>query len=157
MTVILGQGALQVAPFAAPRREGLWAEVRTELAGGIVQGGGMVDMQDGPFGTEVFARLPVDLPNGAPGVQPVRFVGIDGPRWFLRAAFSGQAAIERGVAETLEAILRDIVVVRGSAPMAPREPIPLRLPDLGGAPPGGGTDRPPLQPFERGPEITEVR
>ncbi len=158
VTVILGHGAVQMAPFAAPRREGLWSEVRTELASGIVQGGGMVDLQDGPFGTEVFARMPVQLPNGGTAAQPVRFVGVDGPRWFLRAAFSGQAAIERGAAEPLEEILRGVVVVRGDAPMAPREPIPLRLPDfVQEAAEVQDESRQPPNPFERGPEITEIR
>jgi hypothetical protein len=48
--------------------------------------------------------------------------------------------------------------------MAPRDPIPLRLPEDGTAEPDnadapvdGGRERPPLDPFRRGPEITEVR
>ena len=53
------------------------------------------------------------------------------------------------------------VVDRGGEAMPPRELLPLRLPEADGAAqaeqPGtdsGGTD---LNPFERGPEITEVR
>jgi hypothetical protein len=48
--------------------------------------------------------------------------------------------------------------------MAPRDPIPLRLPqddDSEAGAPGdqlaGGQQRPGLDPFRRGPEITEVR
>jgi hypothetical protein len=52
------------------------------------------------------------------------------------------------------------VVVRGEAAMAPRELLPLRLPEqvaqeAADAEPGGSADD--LKPFERGPEITEVR
>ena len=51
------------------------------------------------------------------------------------------------------------VVVRGSEAMAPRELLPLRVPttpepDAGAAPQSAGDE---LKPFERGPEITEVR
>jgi hypothetical protein len=51
-----------------------------------------------------------------------------------------------------------VVVVRGSEAMAPRELLPLRLPTADLAPdPGQEQARPPLDPFTRGPEITEIR
>jgi hypothetical protein len=60
--------------------------------------------------------------------MPVRFVGIDGPRWFLRAMFVGPAALDESAAEPFEQALRQVIVVRGSDPLPAREPIPLRLP-----------------------------
>jgi hypothetical protein len=53
--------------------------------------------------------------------------------------------------------VRDVVVVRGGEAMAPRELLPLRLPDAAAAPAPEPEGRPPLDPFERGPEITEIR
>ena len=56
-------------------------------------------------------------------------------------------------------------MVRGLDPMAPRDPIPLRLPEPptrtadDADDPGTDDDRPSrkdLKPFERGPEITEI-
>jgi hypothetical protein len=51
--------------------------------------------------------------------------------------------------------------VRGSDPMAPRELLPLSLPrDAATATPeqpAPEEEGPSLDPFERGPEITEVR
>jgi hypothetical protein len=155
-TLVTEAGAVQLSAFAAPRSEGIWPEVRQEIVQTLRAEGGGGEEVDGPFGLEVRAR--VADPDG--DLQPVRFVGVDGPRWFLRGLVSGPAATDRAQAQPLEQALRQVVVVRGSDPMAPRDPLPLRLPptedegDGGPGDPGGG---PGLNPFERGPEITEVR
>ncbi|MFJ9418741.1 DUF3710 domain-containing protein [Streptomyces sp. NPDC101227] len=164
-TVVLQDSAVQLQAFAAPRNEGIWGEVREEIASGITQQGGAIDEVEGPLGWELRAQVPVQLPDGTNGVQVVRFVGIDGPRWFLRGVISGQGAVQPQAAGVLEHIFRDTVIVRGEAPMAPRDPIVLKLPDdaqmvpdgvqqdaAGGSRFGGGVDR-----LERGPEITEIR
>ncbi|RKS77632.1 uncharacterized protein DUF3710 [Motilibacter peucedani] len=152
-----GESGLEVRPFAAPRSSGIWAEVREELAASLRAQEAMTEEGDGPFGTELRAAIPATLPDGSPGFQPLRFVGVDGPRWFLRGVISGRGAVELGAAAVLEAIFRDVVVVRGKDPMAPRDPLALRLPaGAVQAPeePGAGD---PLELPERGPEITEIR
>ena len=165
-TVVLRESAVQLQAFAAPKKEGIWSEVRDEIATGITQQGGIVDEVEGPLGWELRAQVPVQLPNGTNGVQMVRFIGVDGPRWFLRGVISGQGAVHPEHAGLLEHIFQDTVVVRGDAPMAPRDPIVLKLPnDAQMVPDGiqqeeagegsrfaGGVDR-----LQRGPEITEVR
>ncbi len=162
VTIVVGASALQVQPFAAPRREGIWDDVRAEIAAGITQEGGVATEKDGGLGVELHARVPTKAPDGSPGVQLARFVGVDGPRWFLRGVLTGDAYADAEASAPLEEIFRGIVIVRGNEPMAPREPITLRLPpDAAGAPgpDGGGPEaaqKPPLEPFERGPEITEV-
>ena len=95
--------------------------------------------------------------EGRTGHQVQRFAGVDGPRWFLRAVFQGPAAQDPAAAAELESVVRDVVVVRGTEAMAPRELLPLRLPDAAPAPPPEPEGRPPLEPFQRGPEITEIR
>ena len=163
-TVMLADSAVQLQPFAAPRHEGIWDEVRSELAATVTKQGGTVDERVGPFGPELRARVSVNPSGGKTGSQLARFLGIDGPRWFLRAVITGRAAADAAHARRVEDLLRGVVVVRGSSPMAPRDPIPLRLPEDGTAEPeaadapvDGGQGRPPLDPFRRGPEITEVR
>ncbi|MEU5832987.1 DUF3710 domain-containing protein [Streptomyces diacarni] len=165
-TVVLQDSAVQLQAFAAPKREGIWDEVREEIASGITQQGGVIDAVDGPLGWELRAQVPVQLPDGTGGVQVVRFVGVDGPRWFLRGVISGQGAVQPEAAGVLEQIFRDAVVVRGEGPMAPRDPIVLKLPqDAQMVPDGvqqetveegsrfaGGLDK-----LQRGPEISEVR
>jgi Protein of unknown function (DUF3710) len=159
-TVHLGNSAVQLQAFAAPRSEGIWDEIRAEIVAGIQRQGGHADEVPGPFGRELIARIPARSPDGRTGHTPARFVGIDGPRWFLRAVFHGDAVHKPEAAEVLEEVVREIVVVRGPEAMAPRELLPLRLPDA--ATPEAveveeGQSRFDLDPFERGPEITEVR
>ncbi|MGW2327965.1 DUF3710 domain-containing protein [Streptomyces sp. NPDC001700] len=164
-TVVLRDSAVQLQAFAAPKKEGIWGEVRDEIATGITQQGGVVDEVEGPLGWELRAQVPVQLPDGKNGVQVVRFIGVDGPRWFLRGVISGQGAVQPETGSLLEAIFQDTVVVRGEGPMAPRDPIVLKLPnDAQMVPDGvqqeeaqgsrfaGGADQ-----LQRGPEITEVR
>lgn len=156
-TVQLGNSAVQLQAFAAPRSEGIWDEIRDEIQDGIARQGGHADEVPGPFGRELIARIPARSPDGRTGHTAARFVGVDGPRWFLRAVFSGEAVHRPEAAEVLEAVVRDLVVVRGAEAMAPRELLPLRLPDAveQQAPPENAREE--LNPFERGPEITEVR
>jgi Protein of unknown function (DUF3710) len=160
VTVLMGESAVQVQAFAAPRSEGIWDEVREEIAAGITQQGGTADENDGPFGRELLARVPAQDDTGRPVFQPARFAGVDGPRWFLRAVFTG-AAVDPGQAGSVEEMVRSLVVVRGQEAMAPRELLPLKLPEMPGDPGSVSADGPgsadDLNPFERGPEITEIR
>ncbi|MBM9507262.1 DUF3710 domain-containing protein [Actinacidiphila acididurans] len=163
-TVVLRDSAIQLQAFAAPKSEGIWGEVREEIAAGITEQGGIVDQVEGPLGWELRAQVPVQLPDGTNGVQLVRFVGSDGPRWFLRGVISGQGAVQPGAAGVLEAVFRDTVVVRGEAPMAPRDPVVLKLPNDaqmvpdGTAPDQGRSSKfgDGIDPMRRGPEITEL-
>jgi hypothetical protein len=56
-------------------------------------------------------------------------LGVTGPRWLLRATFLGRPAVEPREDGELETALREVVVVRGGAPMAPGEPLPLVMPN----------------------------
>ena len=150
--------------FAAPKRAGLWDDIRRELIDELNAAGGRGEEAEGPFGPEVRARVPAE-PSAGTGSQPARFLGADGPRWFLRGVISGPAAGQPAQAKVLEDVFADTVVVRGEHPMPPRDLLELRLPaeaqraleeQMAQAPTGGArTD--PLNPFARGPEITETR
>jgi hypothetical protein len=158
-TVISGNSALQVHAFAAPRSAGIWADVRDEIAASLRESGGAADVTDGPFGSELRARIPAEAPGQGASLQPARFVGVDGPRWFLRGMFTGAAATDPAQATALEAVFRDTVVVRGGDAMAPRELLPLRLPKEALEQPQDPATpaRPTLEQLARGPEITETR
>jgi hypothetical protein len=125
VTLAGADGTMQLGVFAAPRNEGIWDEVRAEIAASMnAQRGAAKERADGPFGTELTGKLPGD--GGA--LVPVRFIGIDGPRWFLRAMLVGAVATEASKAARFEKALRDVIVVRGAEPLPAREPVPLRLP-----------------------------
>ena len=121
---------LQVQPFAAPRNTGLWHEIRQQIIDQIHKQGGTTRVVDGTFGPEVIAEIPVAA--GAPGgTRLARFVGVDGPRWFLRGVIAGEGASNPEAAEKVEDLFRSIVVVRGTTPMPPRDLIPLHMPATG--------------------------
>jgi hypothetical protein len=129
---------LQVQPFAAPRSSGLWHEIREQIAEQVERQGGRTTVRDGVFGPELVAEIPVASTQGPGGETRVaRFVGVDGPRWFLRGVIAGDAAIKADAAALVEDLFRSIVVVRGNVPMPPRDLIPLRMPAAPAA--GDGT------------------
>ena len=118
---------LQIQPFAAPRSSGLWHEIRTQIIEQISKQGGSTRVIDGPFGPEVQAEIPVS--GDASGTTRLaRFIGVDGPRWFLRGVIAGEGAVKPDAAAQVEDLFRSIVVVRGTTPMPPRDLIPLHMP-----------------------------
>ena len=120
--------SLQVSPFAAPRGSGLWHEIRAQIIEQIHKQGGQTRVNDGPFGPEVLAQIPVTAGPQAGQISLARFVGVDGPRWFLRGRISGEGAVNPEAAAQIEDLFRSIVVVRGNTPMPPRDLIPLHMP-----------------------------
>ena len=123
-TLASPHGTMQLGVFAAPRSEGIWDEVRAEIAESLnAERRTSATEQDGPFGVELKATV-----LGDNGTVPARFIGVDGPRWFLRALVAGPAAAEPAKARRFEDALRGVVVVRGPDPLPVREPVPLQLP-----------------------------
>ena len=177
VSVKSGQSELRVHAFAAPRSTGLWAEVRPEIDSELASVGTTAQEVEGPFGTEMFAHVPVQPGNPAAGTVPMRFIGVDGPRWLLRGLIIGAAADGTEPAEPFEDILSDVVVVRGDGPMPPREMLEISLPaeiqqaieqqqaaaaaqqaaESEAGEDGEQAYQIDLNPFERGPEFTETR
>lgn len=123
VTLVHGRGSAQLQVFAAPRSRATWPEVAEALRSQITEAGGQVSTDAGPFGDELSTI--VRTPDG--GTQPARLVGINGPRWLVRVTFLGAAAPVGG-SPTLEQMVRDLIVVRGSQPLAPGEQVPFRAP-----------------------------
>jgi hypothetical protein len=119
---------LQVQPFAAPRSSGLWHEIREQIADQIAKQGGTTTLSDGPFGPELLAEIPAAIAGQPNAKRIARFVGVDGPRWFLRGVIAGEGALDPVAAEQIEELFRSVVVVRGKTPMPPRDLIPLQMP-----------------------------
>lgn len=159
-TLVRGEASMQVNAFAAPRSEGIWQEVADEIQAALVESGGKAEQRQGRFGTELHALVPTEVPGQGLVLAPARFVGVDGPRWFLRALLTGAGAVDAAAAEPLEAALKDVVVVRGPDPMAVRDPLPLRLPrEVAEQQPDGEEPEDEgrnLEMQQRGPEITEI-
>lgn len=120
---------LQLQAFAAPRSEGVWLEIKAQLAASIQAQGGQVEERIGSLGPELVAKLPVADQAGAQiGTRLARFVGVDGPRWFLRGVISGAALTDPKAAADADDLFRSIVVHRDEVPMPPRDLLPIILP-----------------------------
>lgn len=165
LTVMLGSdnsGAVQLQAFAAPKTSGIWYGIRREIADAIVTAGGEADEMDGALGTELHVRMPSQGPDGRVTFAPARFIGVDGPRWFLRAVLSGQAAIDEHMTARAMDVVRSVAVHRGSEARAPREllelSIPAELPEQDAEPAPEPDNRDArIERMERGPEITEIQ
>ncbi|RFU42203.1 DUF3710 domain-containing protein [Actinomadura logoneensis] len=174
------ESAMQLQVFAAPKRSGIWEDVRRETAQDITENaGGQVQEVEGPFGDELLAMVPAALTEEVLAEMPdevkeqipqefieqgwapqiIRFVGVDGPRWFLQAVVQGAAIEDEEQWQVLEDVLNGVVVVRGDSPMPPRDLLELQIPKefQEAAEEQGEENTETFNPFERGPEITEVR
>ncbi len=166
VTIKYRESELQIQAFAAARRGALWDDVRAEIAAEVLAAGGRSEEAPGSFGIELLAQVPIEPGQPASGLRLVRFVGVDGPRWFVRGLFTGPAAAGDEQADLLEEVIRDTVVVRGEHPVPPREILELRLPpearqaleeQAAAEEEEENRFRPDLNPFDRGPEFTETR
>jgi hypothetical protein len=128
VTMLDGEAAVAVIAVAAPRSSGLWEQTRSQIALDAAGRGGTVNEAAGPFGTELRLVVPVTTAEGKKAVQASRIVGIDGPRWMLRATFLGTATTDAKAYARLVKVVRQTVVVRGDRPMAPGDVIPVKPP-----------------------------
>lgn len=122
------ESGLELRAFAAPRKDSIWDDVRADIAAEAARRGGTSSESPGEFGTEIVVVVPVTTPEGRTATQPTRIVGVEGPRWLLRGTFLGKSALAPDPEGLIETAFRAVIVVRGEAPMAPREMIPLQMP-----------------------------
>jgi Protein of unknown function (DUF3710) len=123
--VRLGHGGsrLELGAYAAPRSEGIWDEIRSDLRTALTARGVKVAEVEGDYGQELQARI-----RDGQIVTEVRHVGIDGPRWFVHGIYYGAAAVDPDQAGPLRDALRGLVVDRGTEARPVKETLPLRLP-----------------------------
>lgn len=121
---------LQVQAFAAPRSGGQWNEIRQEMYDQNKRAkGSKVSLEQGSFGDELLIRIPADLPDGRKGERIARFIGIDGPRWMIRAMIMGRAALRQDEATFLYDILKNTIIDRGDQPLPARQMLELTPPE----------------------------
>ena len=132
ITFEISGSTLQVQPYAAARSEGLWLEIRDELVVSIKAQGGEATAQIGALGPELVARIPGASKND---FRMAKFIGVDGPRWFLRGVVSGAALVDPLAAGQVDDLFRSLIVDRGDSPIPPREFLELRFPPGSVAPP----------------------
>ena len=123
----------EVQIFAAAVNDDLWATMRDAITSGLRDQKVDCSVEMGRFGTEIHAVMPtVDL-DGNAQVQPVRFVGVRGSRWLVRAVISGDGAlvVEKPNADAgpeIDDVISQLVINRGEDPLPPGERLALRSP-----------------------------
>ena len=123
----------EVQIFAAALNDDLWATMRDAITSGLRDQKVDCSVEMGRFGTEIHAVMPtVDL-DGNAHVQPVRFVGVRGSRWLVRAVISGDGAlvVEQPNADAgpdIDDVISQLVINRGEDPLPPGERLALRSP-----------------------------
>ena len=130
--ILLGDSALELTLFAAPRTGGMWADVRTEAIAATEEIGGSAILAKGPFGTELRRLVTVRAQDGTEGYQPSRTWVAEGPRWMLRGVVYGQASMTDGIeapADVIHDIFCNLVVRRGNDAKAPGDIVSLELPE----------------------------
>lgn len=122
------EGALELRAFAAPRNGDLWSDIRPRIAADFAQRGGTATEREGRFGTELLCQLTVRTPDGRTGTQPSRIIGVNGPRWMLRATLLGRPAHDLEAALPWEDALAQVAVRRGGQAMPVGAELPLTMP-----------------------------
>lgn len=122
-------GAVELRAFAAPRNGDLWAEIRPQIAADTARRGGTATEREGAFGTELVCETRVQRSDGVQGTQVSRVIGVNGPRWLLRATFLGDPARDPEAARPWDDAVRGVAVRRGNHAMPVGEQLPLTLPE----------------------------
>lgn len=121
-------GALELRAFAAPRNGDLWSEARPQIASEMAQHGGTATEREGRWGAELVCRVQVRTPEGRTGTQDSRIIGINGPRWMLRATLLGKPATEVDDAAEWEDLISRVAVRRGAQAMPVGEALQVSMP-----------------------------
>lgn len=127
--LVIGPSSAQIQVYAAPRDSDLWPDIRIEIEGSLTSQGIPVTREYGRFGPELHAMLPTTDLNGRSFLRAVRFIGVDGNRWFIRGVITGDAAVDDLARQHMDSVIASLIIVRGDEPMAPGEPLQIKLPD----------------------------
>ena len=129
VTIEYDDSSLQLQAFAAPKSEGLWHTIRQQLADSVQTQGGTVEARVGSLGPELLAKLPIANESGTQvGTRFSRFVGVDGPKWFLRGVIGGAAITDPMAAAEIDDLFRSVTIKRDAAPLPPGDLLPLSVP-----------------------------
>lgn len=126
LTLEVDSHRIQLQAFAATKNDGLWSTTLRALADGIGSQGGQAEELNGLLGPELHASVPA-IAGQTKVMRKSVFVGVDGPRWFLRGVMSGPELLGPNY-ERLVSIFRSTAVNRGDIAMPPGDLLPLKLP-----------------------------
>jgi hypothetical protein len=118
---------IQLQAFAASKVDGLWAAAMGAIEEGVRAQGGLADQIQGALGPELRVQTTV-TENGQKMLRESRFIGVDGPKWFLRGVLTGPELYSEARYLSLVALFRSVAVSRGELPLPPGDLLPITLP-----------------------------
>lgn len=121
---------LQVQAFAAPRSSGVWTDLRATLQTQFEGQGGTSSEVETEVGTALRVAIPMMSGQTKGPTHDVLFLGVDGPRWFLRGVVSGAAVDDEETLVKILDLFRSLIVVRGHGPIPPRDLLELIIPEV---------------------------
>lgn len=127
VTLEYAESVLQIQAFSAPKKSGLWHEVRHEIGQQLASQGADVKEESSELGPELVTVAKAPAEQGG-GTRAVRLIGVDGPRWLLRGVIMGRATEDSAARAKINELFREVVVVRGDQPMPPSELLTLTMP-----------------------------
>lgn len=138
VSVRIGDCEAQLQVIAAPRGGRGWTDMRRSITERVRRQPGFQQTIEGRFGPELFATVTGRDRAGLLTDVTIRYVGIDGDRWILRAVVMGPSVTEDETIARVDAFLSQCAVERGDAPMPAGTVMELSAPP--GAPAGTATD-----------------
>jgi hypothetical protein len=129
VSMILPHSIISLQAFASPKHEDTWPEVRDDVLAELSKHGIDTTVVLGRFGTEIHTVMPSQEADGQTVITPVRFIGVDGDRWFLRIVVSGAGAVDLQAIEEVDELISDVVVHRGDQAMGPGDALRVVLPE----------------------------
>jgi len=118
---------LQLQAFAASKIDGMWEATLNAIEQAVADQGGSTERVDGALGPELKAGVTV-VEDGQRLLRESRFIGVDGPRWFLRGVMTGPDLAHPPRYQSLIELFRSVGVSRGETPLPPGDLLPLSIP-----------------------------
>jgi hypothetical protein len=127
ITLELEGHRIQLQAFAASKAAGIWAGALDAIEAAIATQGGSSERIQGLLGPEIKAVVPVSEGDNR-SLRESRFIGVDGPRWFLRGVLTGPELYSQTRYQALIELFRSVGVNRGELPLPPGDLLPLSIP-----------------------------
>jgi len=135
VTVRIADCALQLQVIAKQRGVSQWTDTRQALLANLRQRPGHQQVVEGRFGTEVIGVLTGRTTDGLLVDSTMRFQGIEGDTWMIRAVSSGPSVTHDDVVAKIDAFISQCAVDRDAVEGGAEAPAGTVLPLSD--PPGG--------------------
>lgn len=135
VTIRVADCAVQLQVIAKRPGMSVWTDTRQQLLANLRRRAGFQQVVEGRFGAEVIATITGRTTEGGLVDAVMRFQGIEGDRWMIRAASSGPSVTADAVVARIDALLSRCAVDVSAANLATDDPEPGTVLPLG-TPPG---------------------